>query len=119
MELVYPVQQYAWGKMGCESAVATLAKSGNLDFEIDGSAPYAELWLGTHPNGPAKLMESGQSLKDFLEQNPDALGEPTRAQFGDQLPFLFKVLSVGKALSIQAHPDKELAQKLHKERPGK
>ena len=29
------------------------------------------------------------------------------------LPFLFKVLSVRTALSIQAHPDKALAQKLH------
>ena len=29
----------------------------------------------------------------------------------------FKVLSVGKALSIQAHPDIALAKKLHAERP--
>lgn len=119
MELVYPVQQYAWGKTGSQSAVALLAKSGNSDFTLDESAPYAELWLGTHPNGPAKLLKSGQSLKDYLDQNPDALGESTRAKFGDELPFLFKVLSVNKALSIQAHPDKELAQKLHAERPGK
>ena len=33
------------------------------------------------------------------------------------MPFLLKVLSVAKALSIQAHPDKELAQALHTERP--
>ncbi|RKO98696.1 hypothetical protein CXG81DRAFT_15575, partial [Caulochytrium protostelioides] len=33
------------------------------------------------------------------------------------LPFLFKVLSIRKALSIQAHPDRALAQKLHRERP--
>ena len=33
------------------------------------------------------------------------------------LPFLFKVLSVRTALSIQAHPDKELAVKLHASRP--
>ena len=33
------------------------------------------------------------------------------------LPFLFKVLSVAKALSIQAHPDMLLAQRLHRERP--
>lgn len=34
-------------------------------------------------------------------------------KYGYDLPFLFKVLSVGNALSIQAHPDKELAAKLH------
>jgi mannose-6-phosphate isomerase len=32
---------------------------------------------------------------------------------------LFKVLSVRTALSIQAHPNKELAQKLHAEFPDK
>ena len=31
--------------------------------------------------------------------------------------FVFKVLSVAKALSIQAHPDKELAKTLHKLHP--
>lgn len=33
------------------------------------------------------------------------------------IPFLFKILSVDTALSIQAHPDKELAMKLHLEHP--
>ena len=33
------------------------------------------------------------------------------------MPFLLKVLSVGKALSIQAHPDLTLAAKLFKEQP--
>lgn len=33
------------------------------------------------------------------------------------LPFLFKVLSVGKALSIQAHPDAALARTLHRDFP--
>ena len=35
------------------------------------------------------------------------------------LAYLFKVLSVRTALSIQAHPNKELAQKLHAEFPDK
>jgi len=34
------------------------------------------------------------------------------------LPFLLKVLSINKALSIQAHPDRALAERLHKERPN-
>merc|ERR1719191_2603139 len=33
------------------------------------------------------------------------------------LPFLFKVLSVRTALSIQAHPDKSLARVLHNRQP--
>lgn len=39
------------------------------------------------------------------------------ARFGDDLPFLFKVLSVQTALSIQAHPDKALAARLHASAP--
>merc|ERR1719230_814277 len=38
-------------------------------------------------------------------------------QEANSLPFLFKILSVRTALSIQAHPDKKLAAKLHATRP--
>ena len=51
------------------------------------------------------------------QAHPEALGPKLVAKFGTDLPFLFKVLSVEKALSIQAHPDKELAAKLHAEKP--
>ena len=34
-----------------------------------------------------------------------------------ELPFLSKVLSVDTALSIQAHPDKKLAEVLHAKKP--
>jgi mannose-6-phosphate isomerase len=36
---------------------------------------------------------------------------------GGPLPFIFKVLSCGKTLSIQAHPDKTLAEKLNHDDP--
>lgn len=74
--------------------------------------------MGTHPNLPSKLSSDGSSLKDHLEQNPGKLDERVRKHYGgDDLPFLFKVLAIGKALSIQAHPDKKLAQRLFKEKP--
>ena len=52
---------------------------------------------------PQMMKEYPASYEDYKE-----LGE---------LPYLFKILSVNKALSIQAHPDKALAEKIHKERP--
>lgn len=58
--------------------------------------------MGTHPSGPSRLRDSSRTLRDHL---------------GLELPFLFKVLSVGKALSIQAHPNKALAAVLHAEMP--
>jgi mannose-6-phosphate isomerase len=45
------------------------------------------------------------------------LGNRTLQTFGPTLPFLFKVLSVEKALSIQAHPSKDLASQLHISKP--
>ena len=46
------------------------------------------------------------------------LGGAVAARWGGDLPFLLKVLSVGKALSIQAHPDLALAARLFREQPG-
>lgn len=76
------------------------------------------------------------SLSSYLNRHDALLGENVVAKYGtgltrgggqttkdgkrkDQgaLPFLFKILSAGKALSIQAHPDKPLAERLHKEKP--
>ena len=71
--------------------------------------------MGTHPNGPSKLSEG--YLYDFLKSNPSFLGSKITALFGNDLPFLFKVLSISKALSIQAHPDKSLAESLNKKFP--
>lgn len=75
--------------------------------------------MGTHPSLPSKLAEDGSSLKDLLERHPrELLGAKVEKHYGKKdLPFLFKVLAIGKALSIQAHPDKQLAQKLFKEKP--
>jgi mannose-6-phosphate isomerase len=73
--------------------------------------------MGTHVALPSKLAKDGSSLKDHLNSNPALLGERVSKHYGNNLPFLFKVLAIGKALSIQAHPDKKLAQKLFKEKP--
>jgi mannose-6-phosphate isomerase len=54
--------------------------------------PYAELWMGTHPGAPSRVI---------LPHGEINLGDIT----ADPLPFLFKLLAVEKPLSIQAHPN--------------
>jgi len=112
------VQQYAWGKLGAASAVAQLAQAGNTDFKLDADKPYAELWMGTHAKAPSKVVlpdDSVITLSEALERYPElSKGSVTKA---GQLPYLFKVLSVDKTLSIQAHPDKKLAEALHARDP--
>ncbi|KAM0880148.1 hypothetical protein ACQ4PT_033780 [Festuca glaucescens] len=108
------VQHYEWGRHGDASLVARLAAANDPAFQIDPALPYAELWMGTHPTAPSVVLPAGEPLHDWLARNKDALGSAVK---GGDLPFLFKVLSVAKPLSIQAHPDKALAEELHGLRP--
>lgn len=73
--------------------------------------------MGTHPSNPSKDLESGRTLLDLVESNAMLLSPSVKARYGPKLPFLFKVLSINKALSIQAHPNKKLAEKLHAKDP--
>ena len=85
MELSCAVQNYAWGKPGSASEVALLQSSGNSDFKVDESKPYAELWMGTHPNGPSVLTGlEGRSLKEHILDNKGSLGEESRDGFISQ-----------------------------------
>lgn len=122
------VQNYNWGRRGEESRVAKLFAL-NSGSEADVERPYAEFWMGTHESGPSFLLPTGcdnggsktsqdVTLKDWIACNPDVLGDKVVAEWGCDLPFLFKVLSIAKPLSIQAHPDKELARALHKAHPN-
>ena len=73
--------------------------------------------MGTHPNGPSKVLIPGQdelTLEQWVKDNPESLGDEVRQTFDNSLPFLFKVLSVEKALSIQAHPNKVMKEDLHR-----
>jgi mannose-6-phosphate isomerase len=108
MKNVFPIkgaiQNYAWGG---KEFIPKLMKLQNAD-----SQPFAEVWLGAHQRGTAQLNVDGKeiSLKDFLEKNPEALGEKVINKFGKRLPYLFKVLDVKKMLSIQTHPTKKAAE---------
>lgn len=70
--------------------------------------------MGTHPSNPSKDLTTKRTLLDLVQDNQALLSKDVSDRFGDKLPFLFKVLSIGKALSIQAHPNKKLAEQLHK-----
>ena len=70
--------------------------------------------MGTHPSNPSKDVMTKRSLLDLVQDNQALLSTEVGEKFGHKLPFLFKVLSIGKALSIQAHPNKKLAEQLHK-----
>ncbi len=75
--------------------------------------PFAEYWLGVHPQANCELDFPGQSpvlLNDYIQKNKElALGSYVANTFGN-IPYLFKALDVNDMLSIQVHPNKEAAQ---------
>jgi mannose-6-phosphate isomerase len=79
------VQHYPWGDPEFIPAL--------LGVPADGR-PWAELWLGTHPSGPAQLATGGRPLAELT---------------GD-LSYLLKVLSADQPLSLQTHPDSTQAR---------
>ncbi|RMJ23849.1 mannose-6-phosphate isomerase [Aspergillus sp. HF37] len=108
------VNSYDWGKVGHESTAARYASiTATQDFSIEAEKPYAELWMGTHPSLPSKDLETQRTLLDMVQGNEELISTEVNERFGGRLPFLFKVLSIRKALSIQAHPNKKLAEQLH------
>lgn len=93
------VQHYAWGTT---DAIPEL-----LGIPADGR-PFAEYWLGAHHLAPSRLADA--TLAEVVHEHPEVIGEASRGTFGDQLPYLVKVLSARHALSLQVHPSRDQAK---------
>ena len=99
-----PIQEYAWGSQEL--------LAGFLGRQVPSSAPQAELWMGAHPKAPSRVWagDDWKRLDALIEQHPSlVLGEDNGARFGPHLPFLMKILAVGKPLSLQVHPNAQQA----------
>lgn len=107
------IKNNIWGKKND----SIIAKYSNIKLVDDF---LAELWFGTHKSGIATVKDLNLNLKELLENRTEGiLGSRVAKEFGANLPFLFKVLSIEKPLSIQAHPTIALAKGLHKKLPDK
>ena len=97
-----------------------LVSSGQESVDsIQEDVHYAELWLGTHPKPDSEnIMEDGTNLRDFVQKHPELLGQDIVNNFGETLPFLFKILSIGHPLQLQIHPTKQEARMLHQKDPA-
>ena len=88
------IKDYAWGKKSTESLGAKFSETGE-EYET-----VAEVWWGSHALGPTYLQD-----KTFFSK-------PLQ-----NIPYLLKIISVDKPLSIQIHPDVYNAYYLHKQNP--
>lgn len=85
--IIAEAKNYPWG--GKRYIQSLLGRSDSI---------LAELWMGTHERGMSYTSD-GVSLKDYLKESSSI----------ETLPFLFKVLSIDKPLSLQCHPDADQA----------
>jgi mannose-6-phosphate isomerase len=101
-QLTNAVRHYPWGS---HTVIPEL-----LGEPSPAEQPYAELWIGAHPDQPSVLSD-GTSLDKAIMADPDRLlSADVQERFGARLPFLMKVLAADKPLSLQAHPTTEQAQ---------
>jgi mannose-6-phosphate isomerase len=96
-----PVKTYPWGS---RTFISELLREPS-----PADKPQAELWMGTHPNGPSLVSEGDAwlPLQDVIAKDPEGiLGKSVAEKFSKALPFLFKVLAADRPLSVQAHPNR-------------
>lgn len=75
------------------------------------SEPVAEAWWGAHPVAPAlDAQPPHRPLDAIIADDAVAALGPQAAERWQTLPYLVKVLSIRKPLSIQVHPSMEQAR---------
>lgn len=128
------VKNYPWGKTGDDSYVAKFKSAaalkkyhqdsgqsnGHSGSSKDDKQPMAEIWFGLHPSGPCNVVIGGSfvQMNSFIQKHPEMVGSiDVYHKCNKTLPYLFKILSIAQPASLQAHPDKKLAQALHQKDP--
>jgi mannose-6-phosphate isomerase len=103
------LKRILWGGRRLESV---------LGKKLGPEPDYAESWeLADHAHGrsvvawPPRL--AGKGLAELISESPrELLGPALAASAGGQFPLLIKFLDAQQVLSLQVHPDDELARKL-------
>ena len=77
-----------------------------------------ESWEISDVEGDTSIVSNGffkgKDLKKLIKSHKEALvGKSVYEQFGDRFPLLIKYIDAKEALSIQLHPNDELAKKRH------
>ena len=73
----------------------------------------SEDWLISAVEGSVSAcVETGQSLTELVrEQGAALLGQSVYERFGDAFPLLIKFIDAKQDLSVQVHPNDEVARK--------
>ena len=85
-------------------------------FNYDPLPNCGELWALSSVEGKESVIANGFLAENTLNEAieiymGDLVGDKVYNRFGTQFPLLLKVIDAARDLSIQVHPDDELAQK--------
>lgn len=92
-----------------------ISKLKHLTPELD---RIGESWEISHVKENISVVSNGdltsKSLGELIDSyGPELLGKKVMSRFGNQFPLLIKFIDACDDLSIQVHPDDELAKKRH------
>lgn len=94
-------KETVWGKDNLKKLYGKNAPFENLGESWEASC---------HPNGLSVIENGifeGKTLKEVLDGNKNFLGEKVKT---DKFPLLFKLIDANDNLSVQVHPDDEMAK---------
>jgi len=117
----------------CTNMIYPLKFSPQLKYRIWGGTKLRDNYGKIYPNGVDTCGESwelsgvegslsvvengflaGNNIQELIEiYMADLVGEKNYQQFGDEFPLLIKLIDTSDFLSIQVHPDDEMAKRLH------
>lgn len=83
--------------------------------------PIGESWEVSAVPGSESIIangsQAGRSLVEVVREHPvELLGKAVAAEYGNELPLLVKFIDARRDLSIQVHPDDEMARRRHRKR---
>ena len=99
------IQRYAWGSPTLFPQL--------LGIPNERGEPIAEIWMGAHPKASSSLILDEATIPldhAISEDSIGWLGPAVSQRYDGEFPFLLKLLSAEKALSIQAHPNRRQAE---------
>ena len=97
-----------WGgnKIAPFKGITTDQKNIGESWEVSGVPGHESVVA----NGPDKGKNLGELVKEY---KADLVGKKVYETYGDTFPLLIKIIDAAGDLSVQVHPDDELAKKRH------
>jgi len=91
------------------------SKLKKLGFDIPKNKKIGEAWIISAYKDNSSKIKNGESLRDFYKNNKNLFNNYN----SDEFPLLVKILDANDHLSIQVHPNDEMAMELEKYPFGK